>query len=47
MGCKIIESSFDVQIGDPGSGAEARPLGGGALMDVGIYALQASPLHLR
>ena len=42
-GLKIIESSFDVQIGDPGQWRLKRELsGGGALMEVGIYALQAA-----
>ncbi len=42
-GLKIIEASFDVQIGDPGQWRLKRALsGGGALMDVGIYALQAA-----
>ncbi len=42
-GLKIIEASFDVQIGDPGQWRLKRALsGGGALMDVGIYALQAT-----
>jgi predicted dehydrogenase len=40
---KIIESSFAVQIGAPGQWRLQRALsGGGALLDVGIYALQAA-----
>jgi predicted dehydrogenase len=40
---KLIESSFTVGIGDPGQWRLKRELsGGGALMDVGIYALQAA-----
>jgi len=40
---KIIEANFNVSIGDPGQWRLKRALsGGGALMDVGIYALQAS-----
>jgi predicted dehydrogenase len=42
-GLKIIETSFHVHIGDPGQWRLKRALsGGGALMDVGIYALQAA-----
>jgi predicted dehydrogenase len=40
---KIIEATFNVNIGDPGQWRLKRALsGGGALMDVGIYALQAA-----
>jgi predicted dehydrogenase len=40
---KIVESTFNVSIGDPGQWRLKRALsGGGALMDVGIYALQAA-----
>ena len=40
---KIVESTFNVSIGDPGQWRLKRALsGGGALMDVGIYALQAT-----
>jgi predicted dehydrogenase len=40
---KIVESTFNVSIGAPGQWRLKRALsGGGALMDVGIYALQAT-----
>ena len=40
---KIVEATFNVSIGDPGQWRLKRALsGGGALMDVGIYALQAA-----
>ena len=40
---KIIRAGFGFRIGDPTGGAVKRALaGGGALMDVGIYALQAT-----
>ena len=40
---RFIEASFNVPIGDPGQWRLKRALsGGGALMDVGIYALQAT-----
>ena len=40
---KIVEATFNVSIGDPGQWRLKRALsGGGALMDVGIYALQAT-----
>jgi len=40
---RVVESSFGFTIGDPGQWRLKRALsGGGALMDVGIYALQAS-----
>ncbi len=40
---KIIEASFGFHIGDPNQWRLKRELaGGGALMDVGIYALQAT-----
>jgi predicted dehydrogenase len=40
---KIVEATFNVSIGAPGQWRLQRALsGGGALMDVGIYALQAA-----
>jgi predicted dehydrogenase len=40
---KIVEATFNVSIGAPGQWRLKRALaGGGALMDVGIYALQAA-----
>jgi predicted dehydrogenase len=40
---KLIEAGFGFNIGDPGQWRLKRALsGGGALMDVGIYALQAT-----
>lgn len=40
---KIVEATFNVSIGDPSQWRLKRALsGGGALMDVGIYALQAA-----
>jgi predicted dehydrogenase len=40
---KIVEATFNVSIGAPGQWRLKRELsGGGALMDVGIYALQAA-----
>jgi predicted dehydrogenase len=40
---RIIEASFGFPIGDPGQWRLRRALsGGGALIDVGIYALQAT-----
>ena len=40
---RIIEAGFGFQIGDPGQWRLKKALsGGGALMDVGIYALQAT-----
>jgi predicted dehydrogenase len=40
---RFIEAGFNVPIGDPGQWRLKRTLsGGGALMDVGIYALQAT-----
>ena len=40
---RVIESSFGFTIGDPGQWRLKKQLaGGGALMDVGIYCLQAS-----
>jgi predicted dehydrogenase len=42
-GIKIVESTFNVSIGDPGQWRLKRALsGGGSLMDVGIYALQSA-----
>jgi predicted dehydrogenase len=39
----LVEASFGINIGDPGQWRLKRALsGGGALMDVGIYALQAT-----
>ena len=39
----IVEAGFGIAVGDPGQWRLKRELsGGGALMDVGIYALQAS-----
>jgi predicted dehydrogenase len=40
---RLIDAAFNVNIGDPGQWRLKRALsGGGALMDVGIYALQAA-----
>lgn len=40
---KIIEASFSISVGDPGQWRLKRALsGGGALLDVGVYALQAT-----
>ncbi len=40
---KIVDATFNVNIGDPGQWRLKRALsGGGSLMDVGIYALQAT-----
>jgi predicted dehydrogenase len=40
---KIIEAGFDIRLGDPTQWRLKKALaGGGALMDVGIYALQAT-----
>ncbi len=42
-GVRLIEAGFGFPIGDPGQWRLKRALsGGGALMDVGIYALQAT-----
>lgn len=39
----LVESSFGIDVGEPGQWRLSRALaGGGALMDVGIYALQAA-----
>ncbi len=40
---RIVEAAFHISVGDPGQWRLKRALsGGGALMDVGIYALQAT-----
>ncbi len=42
-GLRIIEAAFCISVGDPGQWRLKHALsGGGALMDVGIYALQAT-----